>query len=109
MLKRLPRVLKQGIYYDKSVEETSRKYHLRMNSVKYFGDEYLEENWGNNIRKDILYKTYKEFCYKNKIPSKSEYAFSQVMSKNGFSYGQLRQGKDRSYYWMNVRIKDKSC
>ena len=108
LLKRLPRVLKQGIYYDKSVEETRRKYQLRMNSVKYFADEYLEENGGNNIRKDILNQNYKEFCYKNKIPPKSEYAFSKLMSKIGFSYEQLRNGTDRNYYWMNIKIKDKS-
>ena len=108
LLKRLPRVLKQGIYYDKSVEETTRKYHLRMNSIEYFANEYLEVNWGNNIRKDILYTTYKEFCYKNGIPPKLEYSFSQVMSKKGYKYAQLRKGKDRPYYWMNIKIKDKS-
>ncbi|HET9807308.1 MAG TPA: phage/plasmid primase, P4 family [Nitrososphaeraceae archaeon] len=108
LLKRLPRVLKHGISYTKSVEEIARKYRLRMNSVTYFADEYLQESFGNNIRKDIMYKQYKDFCYRNKIPPKSEYAFSQQLSQIGFSYNQLRNGKDRSYYWINVRLQDKS-
>lgn len=108
LLKRLPRVLKHGISYTKSVEEIARKYRLRMNSVMYFADEYLQESFGNNIRKDIMYKQYKDFCYRNKIPPKSEYAFSQQLSQIGFSYNQLRNGKDRSYYWINVRLQDKS-
>ncbi|MGI9010527.1 MAG: primase-like DNA-binding domain-containing protein [Nitrososphaeraceae archaeon] len=78
-----------------------------MNSVKYFAEKYLEEDIGHNIRKDILYKTYKEFCYKNKIAPKSEYSFSQAMRKIGYSYDQLRNGEVRNYYWMNVKIKDK--
>lgn len=108
LLKRLPRVLKHGISYTKSVEEIARKYRLRMNSIMYFADEYLQESFGNNIRKDIMYKQYKDFCYRNKIPPKSEYAFSQQLSQIGFSYNQLRNGKDRSYYWINVRLQDKS-
>jgi putative DNA primase/helicase len=107
LLKRLQRVLKHGISYNKSVEEITSKYQFHMNSVKFFVDEYIE-NCFTNIRKDIVYKEYKAFCYKNKIPPKSEYTFSQVMSKIGFSYGQLRNGQFRSYYWMNVRIKNKS-
>jgi len=108
LLNRLQRVLKHRISYNKSVEEISLKYLVRINSVKFFAKEMLEERIENNIRKDILYKNYKEFGYKNKIPHKSEYAFSQVMCKNGFSYGQLRNGKDRQYYWINIKIKDKS-
>jgi putative DNA primase/helicase len=107
LLKRLPGVLKHGIYYTKSIEEISSKYYLRRNSVKVFAEEYLESS-ENNIRKDILYKKYKDFCYKNKIAPKSEYTFSQQLTLIGLSYSQIRKGKDRYYYWMNVKIKYKS-
>ncbi len=42
---------------------------MQGNSVKFFAKEMLEERIENNIRKDILYKNYKEFGYKNKNPT----------------------------------------
>ena len=44
LLKRLPRILKFGISYTKSIEEISHKYKFRINSVKNFADAHLQES-----------------------------------------------------------------
>jgi putative DNA primase/helicase len=105
LLKRLPRVLKNGISYSKPIE-TLERYHLRINSVKYFADNYLEKVSESKVKKEIVYRKYIEFCNKNKIPPKNEYKFSQELGKLGFDYRQLRDGSSfRSYYWINLRMK----
>jgi len=89
LLKRLPRVLKSGISYTKSIENL-QQYQLRINSVKFFADNYLEEAPESKVKKEIVYNKYKEFCYSNKIPPKSEYKFSQEVLKMGYEYKQFR-------------------
>lgn len=66
VLKRLPRVLKSGISYTKSIENLEQ-YQLRMNPVKYFADKYLEDVSESKVKKETVYKKYKEFCFKNRI------------------------------------------
>jgi putative DNA primase/helicase len=106
LLKRLPRILKTGISYSKPIE-TLEKYQLRINSVKYFADNYLEKVSESKIKKEIVYRKYREFCNKNKIPPKPENKFSQEMSKEGYEYKQLRDGEAyRPYYWINLRVKE---
>jgi putative DNA primase/helicase len=106
LLKRLPRVLKTGISYTKSIESL-KQYQLRMNPVKYFADRYLEKVPESKVKKEIVYKKYKEFCFKNKIPPKSEYIFSQELGQTEFKYKQLRDGSPyRPYYWINLRMKE---
>ncbi len=105
LLKRLPRVLKTGISYSKSIESLEQ-YQLRMNPVKYFADTYLEKVSESKVKKEIVYNKFKEYCYKNKITPKPENKFSQDMRKMGFEYRQLRDGSNfRSYYWINLRMK----
>jgi putative DNA primase/helicase len=104
LLKRLSRILKTGISYTKSIE-TLEQYQLLINSVKYFVDHYLEKIHDSKIRKEIVYKKYKEFCYKNKITPKPEYKFSQELTRMGFEYRQLRDGVQRQYYWRNLKWK----
>jgi putative DNA primase/helicase len=104
LLKRLPRILKTGISYTKSIE-TLEQYRLCINSVKYFADNYLEKVTESKVKKYIVYKKYKEFCYKNKITPKNEYKFSQDLSRMGFDYRQLREATCRPYYWINLRLK----
>lgn len=109
LLKRLPRVLKYGISYSKSIE-TLEQYQLRMNSVKYFADTYLEKMPESKVKKEIVYKKFKEFCYQNKITPKSETKFSHDMTTRiGFEYRQLRDGGGgtyKPYYWINLRMKE---
>jgi hypothetical protein len=77
-----------------------------MNPVKYFADNYLEEVSEGKVKKETVYKKYKEFCFKNRIHPKSEYKLSQELVKIGFKYKQLREGISfRSYYWINLRMK----
>ena len=105
VLKRLPRVLKSGISYTKSIENLEQ-YQLHMNPVKYFADTYLDKVSESKVKKEIVYNKYKEFCYKKKITPKPENKFSQDMRKIGFEYRQLRDGSNvRSYYWINLRMK----
>jgi putative DNA primase/helicase len=105
LLKRLPRVLKTGISYSKSIESLEQ-YQLRINPVKNFADTYLEKVLESKIKKETVYNKFKEYCYKNKIMPKPENRFSQEMIKMGFEYRQLRDGSNfRSYYWINLRIK----
>jgi putative DNA primase/helicase len=106
LLKRLPRVLKTGISYTKSIESL-QQYQLRINSVKYFADRYLEKVPESKVKKEIVYKKYKEFCFENKIPPKSEYKFSQEIGRREFKHKQLRDGSPyRPYYWINLRMKE---
>jgi putative DNA primase/helicase len=106
LLKRLPRVLKSGISYTKSIESLEQ-YQLRINSVIYFAENYLEKVFEGKVKKEIVYKKYKDFCYKIKITLKLEYKFSQSLRRMGFEYKQLRDGREayRPYYWINLRMK----
>ena len=106
LLKRLPRVLKYGISYSKSIE-TLEQYQLRINPVKYFADNYLEKAPECKIKKEIVYNKFKEYCYKNKITCKPENKFSEDMIKMGYEYKTAdRDGSNfRSYYWINLRMK----
>jgi putative DNA primase/helicase len=107
LLKRLPRVLKNGISYTKSIENLEQ-YQLRINPVKYFADNYLEKVPESKVRKEVVCKKYKEFCFKNKITPKSETKFSQEMRKMHYEYKQLRDGGEayRPYFWINLRVKE---
>jgi putative DNA primase/helicase len=105
LLKRLPRVLKSGISYTKSID-TLEQYKIRMNTASYFADIYLEKVSESKVKKEIVYKKYKDFCYKNKIIPKSEYKFSSELRAMGFEYKQLRDGVLKPYYWINLRIKE---
>jgi putative DNA primase/helicase len=107
LLKRLPRVLKSGITYTKPIE-TLKQYQIRINSVKYFAENFLEKVPESNVKKETVYKKYQGFCYKNKITPKSEYKFSQEMRKMGYEYKQLRDGGEayRPYYWINLSLKE---
>jgi putative DNA primase/helicase len=107
LLKRLPRVLKTGISYTKSIESVEQ-YQLRMNPVKYFAENYLEKVPESKVKKEIVYNKYKEFCYKNKITPKTEYKFSQELRGMGYEYRQLRDGGAtyRPYYWIDLRMKE---
>ncbi len=89
LLKRLPRILKTGISYSKSIESLEQ-YQLRMNPVKYFADTYLEKVSESKVKKETVYNKFKEYCYKNKITTKPENKFSQEMIRMGFEYRQLR-------------------
>jgi putative DNA primase/helicase len=105
VLKRLPRVLKSGISYTKSIENLEQ-YQLRMNPVKYFADNYLQKVSESKIKKETVYNKFKEYCYKHKITPKPENKVSQDMIKMGYEYRQLRDGSSfRSYYWINLRMK----
>ena len=53
LLKRLPRILKTGISYSKSIESLEQ-YQLCMNPVKYFADNYLEKMHESKVKKEIV-------------------------------------------------------
>jgi hypothetical protein len=75
--------------------------------VKYFADKYLEEVSESKVKKESVYKKYKEFCFKNKTHPKSETKFSQELRRLGFEYKQLHDGSSyRAYYWINLRMKE---
>ena len=65
LLKRLPRILKTGISYSKSIESLEQ-YQLRMNPVKYFADTYLEKVLNLKLKKKLCTTNSKNIATKIK-------------------------------------------
>jgi hypothetical protein len=109
ILKRLPRVLKRGIFTaSSSIDENYSKYILSSNPVRAFGEAALEQDTDSSPTKEEVYRSYKMFCNDKKLAAESEQSFSRKLKKEfGFNDMQMRDNKGcRAYYWIGIRITD---
>jgi P4 family phage/plasmid primase-like protien len=109
VVKRLPRVLKNGIYVPSSIiDENYAQYILSSNPVRAFVEAALEQDSDSSTLKEEVYKSYKFFCKDNKLATESEQSFSRKLKReHGYKDIQVRDGKgDKPYYWTGVKLKD---
>ena len=112
-VRRLPRVLKDGISYTAShtIEDNYLKYIRSSNPIRYFAETALREDIDPKVYviKTEVHEAYSQFCTKYKLPIESSYAFSRELKKQGFRDIQVRIGgkdKPKIWAWRNVRLID---
>jgi len=106
VLKRLPRVLKNGIYVSQdTIEQNYNKYIQSSNPVRGFVEVALEKDSSSLQSKDEIYYAFKMFCSSKSLPIESEQSFSRRLKKQyGFNDIQKRDNKGRKcYYWMRLK------
>jgi phage/plasmid-associated DNA primase len=110
LLKRLPKVLKRGIFTaSSSIPENYDKYILSSDPIRAFVEECLERDNDRAPSKEEVYAAYRSFCTAKRVTIESEQSFSRKLTREyGFQYKLLRDSKtrDRSYYWIGIKIKD---
>jgi len=111
VIRRLPRVLKDGISYTAShnIEENYLRYIRSSNPIRYFAETALRVDSGVDvyIAKTNMYEAYSKFCDKNKLGTESSYTFSRELKKHGFYDGQVRIGgkkQPKIWVWRNVKL-----
>ena len=87
VVRRLPRVLKDGISYTAShtIEDNYLKYIRSSNPIRYFAETALREDIDPKVYviKTDMYEAYSKFCDKIQTPIESSYAFSRELKKHG--------------------------
>jgi P4 family phage/plasmid primase-like protien len=110
LLKRLPKVLKRGIFTaSSSIPENYDKYILSSDPIRAFVEECLERDNDRAPSKEEVYAAYRSFCTAKRVTIESEQSFSRKLTREyGFQYKLLRDSKtrDRSYYWIGIKIVD---
>jgi putative DNA primase/helicase len=109
ILRRLPRVLKEGISTaSSSIDENYEKYILSSNPVRAYFEAALEHDNDRIFSKSEVYASYKMFCNTKKLAAESEQSFSRKLKKEfGLKDMQIRdENGSRAYYWVSIRIKD---
>jgi P4 family phage/plasmid primase-like protien len=110
LLKRLPKVLKRGIFTaSSSIPENYDKYILSSNPIRAFVEKCIKLDNSYAPSKEEVYAAYRSFCFANKVTMDSEQAFSRKMKKlEGFKDNRRRDKKtgDLIYYWEGAKIVD---
>lgn len=110
VLKRLPRIINQGIRptTNETMRETYEKYMAGSNSVQYFRNKALTiiEASGKYVTKELMYDSYCLFCRAKKISPESEQSFSRKLTDMGFETKRFRKNNKRFRAWNEVIIKD---
>ena len=111
VVRRLPKVLKEGISYTASHAIEDVKYMRSSNPIRYFAETALREDIDSKVYvvKTEVHEAYSQFCAKYKLPIESSYAFSRELKKQGFRDIQVRiGGKDQPkiWAWRNVKLID---
>ncbi|HEY9387419.1 MAG TPA: phage/plasmid primase, P4 family [Nitrososphaeraceae archaeon] len=83
VLRRLPRVLKEGIKRTTadSIADNYQKYITSSDPVRAFYENRLYIDAGVTTPKDQLYLAYQEFCKENSLSPESEQSFSRTLTK----------------------------
>jgi P4 family phage/plasmid primase-like protien len=111
VVRRLPRVLKEGILYTAShtIEDNYLRYIRSSNPIRYFVETALRVDNGANVyvTKTDMHAAYGKFCDKNKFGTESSYTFSRELKKHGFLDIQVRTGgkkEPKTWVWRNVKL-----
>jgi putative DNA primase/helicase len=111
VIRRLPRVLKEGISYSAShtIENNYLRYMRSSDSIRHFAETALRIDNGVQVyvTKTDVYEAYRRCCDKNKLPIESSYVFSRGLKKHGFLDIQVRIGgksQPKVWVWRNVKL-----
>ena len=109
VLRRLPRVLKEGISTaSSSIDENYEKYILSSNPVRAFFETVLEQDNNRATLKSEVFTSFKIFCNSKKLAGESEQSFNRKLKREfNLKDMQIRDEKGgRPYCWVGIRIKD---
>ena len=104
-LEGLRRLFKNGQFsYNKTSEEVKVIMQRQNNPLVAFVHDALEQENGNKITKEIMYRVYTIYCNKNKLPRMSKAQLGRSLEKYANYIIAKHSSKER--YWENVKIKE---
>ena len=110
MVRRLPRVLKSGIFtIDSSIEDNYVKYIESSDPVRLFAEKAIRRTAdGHNETKADVYASYERFCSDKNVGKESSEAFSRRLKKLGFDEPkqQRLKGDGKTWVWPNIKLRD---
>jgi putative DNA primase/helicase len=108
ILRRLPRVLKDGISTKSTIEDTYEKYMQSSDPVRLFIELAIItiEDESNYETKDSVYSAYSRFCTDKNLPKESSETFSRRLKDFGFNYKQKRVEGVQTRVWIKMKLKD---
>jgi P4 family phage/plasmid primase-like protien len=107
ILKRLPRVLKNGISTKSTIEDNYQKYMQSSDPIRLFIElairrEDSEYYWET---KDGVYNAYCNFCKEKNLAKESSHKFSREITKEGFEYDQKKIDGVKTHVWIKMQLK----
>jgi putative DNA primase/helicase len=112
LLKRLPKVLKRGIFTaSSSIPENYDKYILSSDPIRAFDEACIridKDDSTRKISKEVVYQAYRNFCLNKKVSIESEQSFSRRLKETrGYQDKQARNDLGiKAYYWVGIKIVD---
>jgi len=108
ILKRLPRVLKNGISMKTTIEDTYVKYMQSSDPIRLFIEEaiHVEESENNWLLKEDVYEAYEWFCADRKLPKESMYTLTRRLKLEGLKDKPKKINGVKYWIWINVKLKD---
>ena len=108
ILKRLPRVLKDGISRTSTIDENYTKYMQSSDPIRLFAETSTKKvldalAWET---KDSVYSAYEKFCSDRNLPKESSETFSRKFKQQDCVYKQKNVKGVNTYVWINIIIID---
>lgn len=111
LVRRVTKVLENGIFYTDTIEQNYEKYMRSSNPIRSFAESAIrkDNSADANIKIDKMYDEYIEFCDYYKLSKETDFAFSRDLGKLGFKKKQVRVGKGKAnikWMWISVKLID---
>ena len=107
LIRRLPRVLKTGIYTPhSSIEENYIKYMESSNPIKLFAEMVIRTTTEGFVSKTDVYNSYIKFCDQKGLGKESSETFSRRLMSFGFEHKPQKVNGVKTHVWVNVRLID---
>jgi putative DNA primase/helicase len=110
LVRRVPRILKDGISYEKahSIEQNYNKYIRSSQPIRYFAETALrkDDEVNAHIALDEMYESYCNFCDHHKLTKESDYVFSRELKKQGYDNKTVKRSGIVTRKWVHVKIID---
>lgn len=106
VLKRLPKVLSNGISTKTTIENTYEKYMQSSDPVRLFAEMSIRTIDNAWEKKEGVYFAYERFCADKNLPKESSETFSRRLKDQGFDYKQKKIDGIKYWVWLNMQIVD---
>ena len=107
LIRRLPRVLKTGIYTPhSSIEENYIKYMESSNPIKLFAETAIHRATEGYETKADVFSSYTKFCDEKRLGKESSATFSRRLLSFGFEHMPKKINGVKTHVWVNVKLID---
>ena len=89
--------------YEQSAEQLEIEWKLKTDHVEVFANTHLIKNPDEKTPKSLVYESYKQWCQKNKLTSKSEREFNSRIKKN-FEDTRVKIAGKTTVVWNGMEI-----